>query len=192
LATEAGDDGGTGSSSEENTVWELGASRTQKKLLESDCTLVNSLTPEDITDITTKLSEKLPPQEPPEFTHNSTECLKVFNLLKAGVEYYPVSAPVLKCSSYIPIRIASRLLFQNHGRVFSQASMHRLERVPPNFYVPLDIFPTGDVSRSGIDMTYGWWKQMPTLRMTNSKREVSIEYEFGLWAKDILPGGALL
>lgn len=185
----AGDATGSGvdpQGNEQQDVWELVPNKVGKDLLELDDALINALTPGNINEIRKFIQDPPTGDVSPTFTSNGTECLKVFNLLAAGVKNVTISAPVLRHTANLPPNVPSSVVYGSLGSILTVATLQSSEGAPIDFIVPLSIFSSGEVTRDGIDMVYGWLKNMPTLRaQSNGSRQIVLEYEFGLWAKDL-------
>jgi hypothetical protein len=185
----AGDATGSGvdpQGNEQQDVWELTPNKVGKDILELDIALINVLDPENINEIRKFIQDPPVGDVSPAFTSNQPECLKVFNLMAAGVKNMSISAPVLRHTANIPPRAPSSVAYGNIGKVLTVATLQTSEGAPPDFIIPLSTFPSGAVTRGGIGMTHGWLKSLPTLRaQSNGSRQVTLEYEFGLWATDL-------
>lgn len=174
-------------------TWELNPNRVLKDILESDCALINGLTSKDKTDIQKAIDN--PPAEgtdPTFASAHATDMLKVYNLMREGTKSMVVFQPVLRHTLVVPRNLPSALVFANVGKILSNDTMQSTEQMPGDFLIPISTFPSTAPTRTGApSLIYGWFKCMPTLSISTwARREVHIEYEYGLWASDLY-GSAL-
>ena len=187
-ATVGGDPTGTFNNASPETVdnWELLNNKVQKDILESDNTIVNSLSGADVNDIKDALKNPPTGNSDPAFTNNATNCLKVYNLMAAGVTSVQIFQPTLRHTWIVPRGASIKYEFTNAGKILSTSTLISTEGVPPDFVVSFATLASGSVTRSGVPLSWGWFKSQPSVNITaRGSREVHAEWEFGLWATDI-------
>ncbi len=184
MGGDAGGAGGSaGASNEIVDDWELLPNKVQKDLLSSDTAVVNALTALQIDAI--KKANQNPPADAA-VSDLPAECLPVYRLMAAGVEYKVVHQPVLRHSWVIPRNARKGFDFTTVDKILTTNTLVRSEGVPVDFLLPLRSLPTkysNPARIDGITLVYGWYKAMPTLTLSAySRRLVQAEYEFGLWS----------
>lgn len=200
-ATISGDEtGGRGGGSDINNRWELVPNRVMKDLLESDNAMIRALSDENIENINYYLQNPMNlgtgGTVTSKFTNTGdrTNAVKAYKLMRAGVKGVIVSQPILRHTWSVPNNQNPGFAFDNIHRVLSTATLISNEGVPADFLLPLSTLPTKFTNPTRTDsvaLSYGWWKAMPSLSVAAyNRREISAEWEFGLWSTDIY--GAVL
>lgn len=104
-------------------------------------------------------------------------------LLHAGVEDFPIRAPIIRHSLVTSSLYAVQAATNNVGRVISTPSMYNIEGVPLNvlFNVPTQPNAQQFIQTQG-DLQYGWRKPDPSVsRLNRLKWRIQQNYLFGLW-----------
>lgn len=167
--------------------WELLPNKVEKDLLESSCDLVNTLTTHNIANLRKLYAEADGNGLNFHFGDNNENCQKVYALMISGVTHWRIFQPVLRHNWIVGNGTRYSPNMQNNGLILTTNTLVSTEGVPGDFDIALDSLNYGAVSsRSGIDLTYGWFKNIPTLnKSSNNRREIHAEWEFGLWSVDL-------
>ena len=177
--------GGIGANQEATDTWELLSNKVEKDLLETDDPLITALSSDEIGQIRHFINNPPDDATSPAFT-NPTDQLPVYNLMQSGVKSVPIESAILRHTKIVPRNQPSVIDYGNTGKIFTVAQLRGKEGCPPDFLIPLDQFDSGSITTSNIAKRWGWKKNLPTLQLTNfSRREVHLEYEFGLWPTDL-------
>jgi hypothetical protein len=168
-------------------TWELLPKDAQKALLGSFHSLVSGLSQADIDQIKTEVDDTTKTAATTTLTGNA---LKVFKLMRAGVDTVEVEQPVLSLTWVVPDNENLNYAYANIGRVYTTSSLISTEAIPGYIATSMVAWtasfsnPTYGANR--VSLVFGWKKRAPTQRRSgNNKREISQTWEFGLWATDI-------
>ena len=102
--------------------------------------------------------------------------------MQSGVKSIQIESAILRHTKIVPRNQPSTIDYSNTGTIFTVDQLRGKEGCPADFLIPLDQFASGSITTSNIAKRWGWKKNLPTLQLTNfSRREVHLEYEFGLW-----------
>lgn len=177
--------------SDSSETWELAPNVVQKDLLSWDGAAISSLTAEEVAQIRKYLKEDPTSNAAIEWIDSAAQ-EPVYVLMKSGVEHAQVTQPILRRTVSVPSNKIIPFNFTNTGKVLSTATLLSTEGVPADMRYPIQQFTTGTLTRGdGTAMSYGWLKAWPTLSVQAfSRRELQIEYQYGLWA-DLIYGAAV-
>lgn len=171
-------------------TWELYPNSVQKDLLEADCSAVGACTAQQISWVKTYLATRSTDAITAEgwTTWNGYQTTLI-NLANAGVTSWEIDAPVLRHSYSIPRGVNYSFPWNNIWKIHSTAQLIANEGVPADYVLDLATIGalfTNPTRNDGVPFHYGWRKRFPHQSIgANGKREVNIEYHFGLWATDL-------
>jgi hypothetical protein len=171
-------------------TWELLPKDAQKQLLGSFHSLVAGLSAADIDQIKAEVDNTTKTVANTTLTGNA---LKVFKLMRAGVDTVEIEQPVLNLTWIVPNNVNLSYSYANIGRIYTTSSLISTENIPGYISTSMvawtSSFSNPSYGTNRVSLVFGWKKRAPTQRLAGlSRREISQTWEFGLWATDIYGG----
>lgn len=176
-------------------TWELLPKDAQKPLLGSWHTIVSGLDAATIDKIRAHSEDKTYTTESPAPSGYTTtdlagNALKIFKLLRAGVDTVEVEQPVLTLTWIVPDDVNLAYSYANIGRVYTTASLISAEAIPSYISTSMTAwtssFSNPTFGSNRVSLVFGWKKRAPTQRLAGeNKREITQTWEYGFWATDI-------
>lgn len=178
-----GETGGGGTVADVVDTWELAPNSVMKPILQADATIINALDATELAQLTAYIKSPPPEEQTPAWT---TAQLAVLKLIDAGIESWEIEQPILRHTYNIPRGVLYPFTWSNIWKIHTTAQLITNEGVPADYVLDLAAIGalfTNPTRGNAVSLAYGWRKKMPHQSIgVNGKREVSIEYHFGLWA----------
>lgn len=184
ITGQADSNGSTPSPADITDTWELAPNSVLKDICECDCAAVAALDVTELKEIKAYMKNRPAPEDTPAWTDWDNQGPLV-TLINAGVESWEVEQPILRHTYNVPRGVNPGFQWANIRKIFTTAQLIANEGVPPDYVFDLAAIGalfTNPTRTDGVALVYGWRKKMPHQSIgANGRREVNIEYHFGLW-----------
>lgn len=161
-------------------VWELGANKAEKDLLQADVPIINGLTKAEKQIIrdnylsppaTTTATTNNPPTLPSDLTGNA---LTVYSFMVEGFTGLPVNAPTIRNIKTVSSVNSVQAAVNGQGTLFT------LGTINPPATLNIDLSTLGTAGKTGY--VYAWFKDFPTARCAAfNKTQITQEWVYGLY-----------
>jgi hypothetical protein len=173
------DNGGSPTTTVLSTIWERDVHVAEKDVLESNITLVSSLSDSDKRTIRDFIGHDYPMS--PALTGNA---LTVYKLMLNGFKTWTIYQPIIKRTWIAANSYSVAASDTNVGLILTAAQMTSLEGAPGGLLYALPASGTG--SRSDIALKVGYLKMPCRVHQQGDGRwQITQEWHYGHWAGDL-------
>jgi hypothetical protein len=156
--------------------WELFSQDVEKEMIESNSTVVESLTENERAGLKQYIIDPGPDTIPARLPGSNLD--KLVKLAIAGVHSIVVSVPTLRHTQTVSANWTTKAAMTNVHKLFTTAALMTSEGVPSDvlFDMPQEVSVRAD-------QTFAWMKKYPTVRISSkNKRQIEQEWVYGLWS----------